>query len=325
VTKNIIAVLLGVAVTLTGFTASAQEAELNKPKKAEETITWAGCGITKKAFMHKCAEIYQKTTGVRIELKGGGATIGIRKATAGSVDLGGSCRICKPELTNEEKSARMTHIAWDALVLIVHPENPVKNISIAQARKIFTGKIRNWKEVTGGKNSPINLIIRRGKMSGVGYMGRRLLFNDTKMTYFKRALVVRSSGPLERKIEKSVSAFALTGFSSASKRKVKVLRIDGVAATKENIASGKYALFRPLFLVTGSKPNSKTQDFLKWILSDVGQKVISEENTVNLLEGRLLQEKYKYWENTDRIVNFVKAVKTKDPKKTPQTKEKKAP
>lgn len=283
----------------------------SSPKKVKATLTWAGCGITKKAFMHECAKAYEKATGVRIELKGGGATLGIRKATAGSVDMGGSCRICKPDVTTEEKAAQMTLIAWDALVFIAHPKNPVESITLEQARKIFLGKIRNWKEL-GGAEIPISLVVRRGKMSGVGYMGRRLLFNNPKVSYYARSLVVRSSGPLEQKIEKSLGAFGLTGISSAKKRKVKLLAIDGVTPSKANIASGKYALYRPLFLVTNGKSKPEVQAFLKWILSENGQAVISKQGTVNLAEGVALNEKYKFWENTSKITNLPKTAKSAD-------------
>ncbi|MDF1667906.1 MAG: phosphate ABC transporter substrate-binding protein [Planctomycetota bacterium] len=303
--------LLLAVLCLLPIQALAQETPEKKDnsKKAKATLTWAGCGITKKAFMHECAKAYEKATGVRIELKGGGATLGIRKATAGSVDMGGSCRICKPDVTTEEKAAQMTLIAWDALVFIAHPKNPVNSITLEQARKIFQGKIRNWKEL-GGSEVPISLVVRRGKMSGVGYMGRRLLFNNPKTSYYARSLVVRSSGPLEQKIEKSIGAFGLTGISSAKKRKVKQLSINNVAPSKANIASGKYALFRPLFLVTNGKSKPEVQAFLKWILSKDGQAVISKQGTVNLAEGVALNVKYKFWENIDRITNLPKTAKS---------------
>lgn len=305
--RSLLFVIALVALPLHAHAQETAKDDANK-KKAKATLTWAGCGITKKAFMHECAKAYEKATGVRIELKGGGATLGIRKATAGSVDMGGSCRICKPDVTTEEKAAQMTLIAWDALVFITHPKNPVDSITLAQARKIFQGKIRNWKEL-GGNEVPISLVVRRGKMSGVGYMGRRLLFNNPKTSYYARSLVVRSSGPLEQKIEKSVGAFGLTGISSAKKRKVKLLSINKVAPSKENIANGKYALFRPLFLVTNGKSKPEVQAFLKWILSKEGQAVISKQGTVNLAEGAALNEKYKFWENTKKITNFPKNAK----------------
>lgn len=287
----------------------AQDQETPK-KSAKKSLSWAGCGITKKAFMHECAKAYEKATGVKIELKGGGATLGIRKASAGAVDMGGSCRICKPNVTAEEKAAQMTLIAWDALVFIAHPDNPVDSITLAQARKVFLGKIRNWKEL-GGADLPISLIVRRGKMSGVGYMGRRLLFNNPKVSYYPRSLVTRSSGPLEQKIEKSKGAFGLTGISSAKKRKVKILAVNKVAPTKANIASGKYALFRPLFLVTNAQSKPEVKAFLTWILSKDGQAVISKQGTVNLAEGAALNKRYKFWENTDKITNLPSEVKKK--------------
>ncbi|MEJ2397563.1 MAG: hypothetical protein P8Z67_04740 [Gammaproteobacteria bacterium] len=63
---------------------------------AKHTLAWAGCGITKKAFMSQLASAYQKKTGIKIVLHGGGATRGIRDTMAGRVDMGGSCRMTLP-------------------------------------------------------------------------------------------------------------------------------------------------------------------------------------------------------------------------------------
>ncbi len=141
----------------------------------------------------------------------------------------------------------MIQVAWDALVVIVNPDNDVDNISVEQLKQIYEGRISKWSEV-GGADRPIGVIARDGKNSGVGHMFRQLVFNDPGFTIKARALRVKSTGPLEKKVEKVKTAIAIDGISSAKKRKFKFLSLDGVAPTKENIASGKYPLFRPLYL-----------------------------------------------------------------------------
>lgn len=100
------------------------------------------------------------------------------------------------------------------------------------------------------------------------------------------------------------NATGISGVSSARKCKVKLLALDGVKPTKKNIAKGIYPLFRPLFLMTKGEPAGDVRDFLDWILSDEGQKVISDQGTVNLEEGRGLVKKFRHWEHTNLIRNY---------------------
>jgi len=268
-------------------------------------LTWTGCGITRKAFMSECAEAYLKQKGITITLSGGGATRGIREAAAGRADLGGSCRPANPDLSNEEKGIKMTHVAWDALVIIVHPDNPINNLTTDQVSTIFKGKIRNWKDI-GGKIGPIKVVVRRGKISGVGYMARKMLFNDPNFNFYPRAISLKSSGPVEKAVEKTKNAIAITGVSSAIKRKVKIIKLNGLDPTKANIISAKYPYFRPLYLMTRGEPTGEIRAFLDWTLSPAGQKVISEQGTVNMAEGKDLFNKFKYWLHTDLIRNYPK-------------------
>jgi phosphate transport system substrate-binding protein len=266
-------------------------------------IVWRGCGITKKAFMAEAAQAYRQKTGTNISLSGGGATLGIRTAAAGKADIGGSCRPAKPDISEHEKGVRMTHVGWDALVVMVHPQNPVQNLSVEQLYNIMTGKIRNWSEV-GGSNEPILVVVRVGKMSGVGYMGRKMLFNDPRANFYRRAINLKSSGPVEKKVEKRVNAIGISGISSAKRRNVKLLSLNGVAPTKTNVGNGTYPFYRPLYLITKGAPQGKVKKFMDWLLSSEGQKVVSDQGTVNLAEGIKLAGNYKYWENTDLITNF---------------------
>jgi phosphate transport system substrate-binding protein len=266
-------------------------------------IVWRGCGITRKAFMAEAAEAYRKKTGINISINGGGATLGIRTAAGGKADIGGSCRPAKPDISDLEKGVRMIHVGWDALVVMVHPENPVQNLSVEQLYNIMTGKIRNWSEV-GGSNEPILVVVRVGKMSGVGYMGRKMLFDDPRANFYRRAINLKSSGPVEKKVEKRVNAIGISGVSSAKRRNVKLLSLNGVAPTKTNVSNGTYPFYRPLYLITKGAPQGKVKKFMDWLLSSDGQKVVSDQGTVNLAEGSKLAGSYKYWEHTDLIINY---------------------
>ena len=250
---------------------------------AEETLQWAGCGITKKAFMKELAIAYTKKTGIGVKLSGGGATKGIRNAASGNVHIGGACRVSL-EKTKEERDAFQIPVAWDALVAFVHKDNPVDSITFAQLNKIYLGKITNWKEL-GGNDATIETYVRRGKLSGVGRTLRELVFANYNQE-FKATYVVKSSGPVEKGVVKNKNGFGVSGISSAKKRDLKLLKLDGHAPTYENIKNGTYALYRPLYLVI--KRGNKTplvRNFIKYALSREGQAIIRKQGTVPYSEA----------------------------------------
>ncbi|NOZ37883.1 MAG: phosphate ABC transporter substrate-binding protein [Gammaproteobacteria bacterium] len=253
------------------------------------SLLWAGCGITKKAFMKELASAYTKKTGIQITLEGGGATRGIRDAVAGKIDIGGTCRMSLPSSQKSELYATLYPVAWDALAIIAHPSNPVNNLSMQQIRSIYTGKITNWKQL-GGRDAEIHLYIRHGKISGVGYAIRQYIFKDSGME-FKSSHIVRSSGPLEKACEKDPDALGITGISSARKRKVKILKFDGKSPSYENVKNGSYGLYRPLYLVTSPRPSQRVKDFITFASSSEGRKIIRENNTVPYLDAPQLMAK----------------------------------
>lgn len=277
-------------------------------QESKTTLVWKGCGISRKAFMNECSKAYENQSGVHIELVGGGATLGIRATLAGDADIGGTCRPSLPNIFPEQESGGyLIQVAWDAICFITHPSNPVAGISSQQARDILTGKINNWKQV-GGPDKPVVVIYRIqteiGKFSGVGYMTRRFLFNDPYVEFTDKALYFRDSGLVEKYVENIPWAFAPDGVSSARRRDVKILTLDGIPCSKENVAKGIYPFFRPLYLITRGKPTGELKKFLDWIVSDAGQQVISSVGTVTLKEGRGLKEKFKFWEHTESILNY---------------------
>ncbi len=258
----------------------------NQKAEASE-LTWTGCGISKKAFMKELALAYEAKTGSTVIIKGGGATKGIRAVASGESDIGGSCR--HKLNVEEEKATMMHHVAWDALVIIVKKDNPVDTITTKQIKDVFTGKIKNWKEL-GGPDAPIKLFVRRGKISGVGLMLREIVFNNPDQDFSPDAEVKKSSGPIEAGISKDPLGIGASGISSAKKRDgLKMLIVDGAPATKEGLMSGKYPLTRPLYITTKGEPTGEVKNFIDYAFSPEGQAIISAQGTVNLEEGKSLK------------------------------------
>ncbi len=270
-----------------------------EPNKAENTpikkIVWTGCGITKKAFMADIASAYEQKYGVVIDLKGGGATKGIRDTKAGTSHIGGTCRIPLHNREEESMLLKLILVAWDALVVIVHNDAPINNIKKQELIDILNGEIEYWNELSDWQGKPdnnrkIDIFTRSSKISGVGYTLRNLLFNDFGKE-FSSSRTFPSSGPLEKGIEKEKNSLGVTGISSARKRNVKILTLNDIKPDYETIKSGNYLMYRPLYLTYTSlyklpkNERKEVRRFLEFIKSDESAKIIKANGVVPFKEG----------------------------------------
>ena len=277
-------ITIALALTVLGDTLTPVLAD------EQQVLHWTGCGITRKAFMKELAAAYERRTGTRIVLDGGGATKGIRETNEGRSDLGGACRWTMENPTSfrpisAESQVKMVPVAWDALVVITHPDNPIDNISFAQVRDLYSGGISNWKYLNG-RDAPVELLVRSSAISGVGYTIRKLVFANFDQQFPDSATRFPSSGPLEKTLEKNVNAVAITGVGSARRRDVKVLNLDGIEPTFENIRDGKYMFYRPLYLVIKRhRPNPIAKDFIRFAASREGRQIIRDAGTVPYRDG----------------------------------------
>jgi len=275
--------LAGVGAALASSPVFAAPQASASPKNS---LKWAGCGISKNAFMSEMAAAYERKTGVKIDLVGGGATKGIRQVSNRAVDLGGTCRHViekdNSAMTHpDERRIQLTPVAWDALAVIVHRDNPAKNITLPQLRALFEGKITNWKEL-GGRDAPVELYVRKGKISGVGRTLRELVFNDYEKEFVAKH-VVDSTGPLERAIAENPNGIGVTGISSARKLKgkAKALALDGKEPSYDHIKTGQYTLYRPLYIVTAmDERNPNVRGFVAFVNSEEGKNIMRKVGTV---------------------------------------------
>lgn len=288
----------GKSLTAAGLTVAVAIALGVAVAAPEKKLTWAGCGISKNAFMAEMAAAYEKKTGVKIDFKGGGATKGIREVAKHSVDIGGTCRHTLEDTNNlmnhpEERRIQLTPVAWDALAVIVHKDNPVSDITLEQIRQIYTGKLTNWKQL-GGRDAPIELYVRKGKVSGVGRTLRELVFNNYEQEFTAKH-VVDSTGPLERAIPVNPNGIGMTGVSSARKLggTANILKLEGKEASYENIKNGHYILYRPLYMVTHMQDtNPEVKKFVAFVMGEEGKKVMRGVGTVPYEDAIGLWSKY---------------------------------
>lgn len=250
-------------------------------------LNWVGCGISKKAYVTSLAKSFEEKTGIHINIQGGGATKGIRDVVNQTADLGGSCRYSLPD-DPREAGVGLEPVAWDALVIIVNQENPVSAITLQDVKNLFNGKITNWKQL-GGLDAPVDVFVRKSKNSGVGRTLRKNVFADyDKKLYSTKEF--ESTGPLEQEIITNKNAIAVTGVSSARLRDVKILNLDGVEPTVDNVKAGKYKIYRPLY-VTYNPESPRLDDikkFLAFCHSKEGREAMKKNGVVPYKEALAL-------------------------------------
>jgi len=234
--------------------------------------------------MTKLATAYTSKTGIRIDLQGGGATLGIRQVGKKAADFGGSCRFHLPR-NKQEKNTGFEPVAWDALAIITNPENPLVNITLEQVKKIYSGEITRWAQL-GGMDKPIRLYTRKGKISGVGYSIRSIIFSDVDKD-FAFSKQFKSSTPLEKAVESDLNAIAITGVSSARLRKVKILSLNNKTPDYKSIKSGNYALYRPLYITYNLRGQNidQVKNFIQFAHSRKGRKIMVDNGVVPYLDA----------------------------------------
>ncbi|RJQ52800.1 MAG: phosphate ABC transporter substrate-binding protein [Nitrospiraceae bacterium] len=247
-----------------------------------EPLAGSGCSVSNTGYLAELAIEYERLTGVEVFVKGGGSVTGIDDLRSGRVDFAASCMdIMKDNPFN----IRSVQVAWDALVFIVHKSNPVESLPINKIRSIYSGEIKNWKQFKGD-NAVITVFMSQSRkgLSGVDSSTRELVLQGREPGIAGNIVPLASSGIVEQMVEKTPGGFAATGFSSARKRDVKMLKIDGVKPTKENITAGRYPFRRPLFILLPEKPKKEVEKFVGYALSAEGQKFISSLGAISLTD-----------------------------------------
>ncbi len=256
----------------------------NTNDEKQPELKMYACGITRVAFIKELTQSFEKERNISITLnKKGGVGFVTKGLHDKKVEIGAGCRA--PLKNDIEKDIWGTQVAWGALAFIVNEKNTINNLSLDNIKKILLGKITNWKEL-GGDNKPITLYLRKGKHSGVGSTARKLIFNDSNISFSPNAIRVKSSGPIRKGVILNKYAFAIDDITSSSRTKgIKMLNVDNIAPTKENISHNIYKLRRPFFIYLSKNTTRWARQFLNFSLTEKGQEIISKTGTANLAEA----------------------------------------
>jgi phosphate transport system substrate-binding protein len=235
---------------------------------AGEIITVAGdpCTIP---LMEKLAEAFaRQDSGTFFSISSGPCMSGVTKVSNGEVKIGVSTQ----NMETPPEGCKKVVIARAPIVMIVNKKNKVRNLSLGQLKKIFSGEITNWKEL-GGKNLPIRLVmlepcVMTTLSKQVCHYGESI--EARKVLPFVRVNAVKDTNKL---VEEEVAALGQTLYGYESSQ-VRVLTIDGYLPSAQNFPSN-YRLYEDYNVITLGEPEGKVKEFIDFALSPQGQEIVS--------------------------------------------------
>lgn len=268
--------LFGFAALLAGGARAAQ---------TEQYITVKGSD-TMVHLVSGWAESFMKTNkAVDVSVTGGGSGTGISALINGTADICASSRdIQAAEKQKLNNAQREFIVARDGIAVIVHPSNPLKELTIEQIRNIFTGAFRNWKEV-GGPDQPFTLLSRESSSGTYVFFQEHVL---DKRNYSPRARLMPATSAIiqEAASNKTAIGYVGLGYAAEAGSKVRMLAVrkdagsGAVLPSEAAVQSGAYAIARPLYLYTKGEPQGLAKTFIDFTLSPAGQKIVLENGYV---------------------------------------------
>jgi phosphate transport system substrate-binding protein len=272
--RSSLALLLGIALLSSAFaggkTDGTSSAAPASSAPAPYTIEVAGSTSVTPLMELFAADYARVRSNVKININGTGSSDGIKAAAAGTSELGMSSR----ELSPAEKGTGLTElvIAIDGIAVIVNNSNPVANLTLDQIRDIYTGVITDWSAVSGGAKSGKIAVVSRESGSGTrGAFEEIVKFQDKLLP---GATEFDGTGAIKAEISRNADAIGYISLGSADNT-VKLLHVEGIAASTANVVNGSYKIARP-FIVLSNRQTLKeeTAKFLDWIMTDAGQNIV---------------------------------------------------
>jgi phosphate transport system substrate-binding protein len=251
-------------------------------------LVWAGNleikgSTTVLPIAQKIAEAYMKEhPDVKISISGGGSGNGIKALIDNSTDIADSSRFI------QEKEVQMAvangqypvpfAVAYDCIIPVVHPTNPLKNLTMFQLKDIYMGNIKNWKEI-GGPDSPI-VVISRDSSSGTYEVWHEKVLEKERV--FPGALLQASNGAVVQAVSKNKNAIGYIGLGYVD-QSVKALTVNDIEGSAATALNGTYPISRALFMFTSGWPKGDALNFINYVLNPKkGQTMIGEVGFVPL-------------------------------------------
>lgn len=249
---------------------------------AAEQIIVTG-STTVLPIMQKASEAYMAANpNIEIALSGGGSGNGIKAVIDSLCDIGMASRDIKSSEVEAAKKKGVTPtrvvVGLDALLPVVNPKNPVKELSLAQLKDIYAGNIKNWKEL-GGNDAPI-VVVSRDTSSGTYETWLELVMDKERVV--PTALLQASNGSTVQTVSTNANAIGYIGFGYMNDT-LQAISVDGVVASQETALNGDWKISRELYVFTSDKPSQEVQDFIAYLVDpEKGQKAVEAVGYIKL-------------------------------------------
>ncbi len=257
---------------------STPGAPVSDPSADNSTVTVSG-STTVQPLAEKLAEAFMtENTGVRIDVQGGGSSVGVKAAGEGTSDIGMASREVKESELAEFPNLKIFVIARDGIAIVSHPDVSVSDLTVEQVRDIFSGKITNWKDLDGVDQNIF--VVSREEGSGTrGAFEEMVMGKDALIA--ATAILQPSNGSIRTTVSTTPFSIGYLSFGYLDNT-VKSISVGGVAPTEPNAADGSYPIVRPLNMLTNGEPTGAVKAFLDFILSDAGQKLVVEDGYISV-------------------------------------------
>ena len=236
-------------------------------------------------FAQAAAEQFAKQNpGVKFSVSGTGTGNGFKSLADGSAQIANASRFIKDSEIKSCMDKKVYPVpfavALDCLVPVVHPSNKVKSLTREQLKDIYSGKITNWKQV-GGSETPIVVVGRDTSSGTYGTWQEMIMDKGDKTRVTPKAQVTSSSGAMMTSVSQNKNAIGYEGMGYVSKS-VKAIAVDGISGSASAARSGKYPLARYLYMFTKGWPEGEVLDFITFMQSNAGQKIVNSTGFVSL-------------------------------------------
>ncbi|MEZ5460869.1 substrate-binding domain-containing protein [Dokdonella sp.] len=252
---------------------------------ANTVIVWRGDIVSARGFARELVTAYRKEHKTELKVEAFSTISGIDAVIDGSADIAGSARGMHRK-RETELALVFQPAALDAIVPVTHPSNPVNNITLAQLRQIFLGRITNWKDL-GGADAEINLYSIAAPLDGLEYSFRHLLYRHGDQKIAAPRLYLNTS-KLEEGIAIDPSGLGLSSLSNSYANKgMKMLSVEGISASTQSVTNGSYPLFITLYVVSrhDSPKAEAINDFVSFLDSPTAKQLMRKHQLVPYSEA----------------------------------------
>ena len=248
------------------------------------TVTLSGSSALLPLVEASIDGFIEKNPGYEINAQAGGSGAGLTQVLDGSVNIGNSDIFANEKLEEDKAKELVDHkVVAQGFAIVVNEAAGVKELTKHQIQDVFSGKVKNWKEV-GGADKEIFLIHRPSSSGTRATFVKTVLGGDKNLENDSLGSVQDSSGAVAKAMAQNdgaVSYLALSYLSSDEAKSMVKVAIDGVEASKENITTGKYPFWSWGHMYTKGEPTAEAKKFIDYIMSEDNKKVVEDTGFIS--------------------------------------------